>query len=134
MSPMRRRRSDPVFMGQPSPSLAKINRMTPQQLTDRIQALEVEAERISQKIKNLSNMQPRDEKRIALLTEQRERLAALQQIAKDRLAGKPPLPEHRPSSGYSGRSNIRTYRGPRTPGDFGSGGSRGYGGGRFPRR
>jgi len=88
MRPMRRKPADPMFMGEPSPSLGKIHKMNIAKLTDHIQALSREHERIGEKIKNLQHQEPRDDKRIADLTAQCKRLAALVEAGQQRLAQK----------------------------------------------
>lgn len=88
MSPMKKRRQYPMLLGEPSPSLAKIGKMNMEELKERIEALAVEKARIDEKIKNLSNMQPRDDARIESLSTQAARLTALSNAAKDRLSGK----------------------------------------------
>jgi chromosome segregation ATPase len=88
MRPMRKKRPDPVLMGEPSPSLGRINKMNMEQLRERIVVLETEAARITTRIKNLSHVQPVDESRIKILQEQIERLEVLAKAAKERLEGK----------------------------------------------
>jgi hypothetical protein len=97
MGRMKRRRSDPILMGEPSPSLARISKMDPEELHEHIAALQGERQHLITKIANLSNMQPRPDERIALLATQQARLAALIQAAQDRLSGKvvPERREHR---------------------------------------
>lgn len=110
MGRMRGKRAEPMLMGVPSPSLAKINKMNTDELVERIAALTVERERIATKIKNLSAMTPRDEARITELKTQASRLAALENVAKDRLSGK----------------NERREQREQTPGSPGNSGSVGY--------
>jgi peptidoglycan hydrolase CwlO-like protein len=86
-------------MGEPSPALTQINKMNIEQLTQRIEALEVESGHIGAKIKNLSHQQPPNDVRIAALTTQKARLAALIQVAQDRLSGKAERREQYDSGG-----------------------------------
>ena len=109
MDRMSRRRPDPILMGEPSPSLAKINRMNMQQLAERIKALETESAHLSAKIERLSQVEPRDDEKIAALTEQKARLAALADVARKRLSGKAERTEQ-----GSGRGS-RSGRYPRHP-------------------
>jgi len=75
-------------MGEPSPALSKISRMHTEKLTQYIETLNLEDERLNVKIVNLTKMTPLDEPRITELLKQRKRLSALMEAARDRLAGK----------------------------------------------
>jgi len=100
--PQRRRKpSDPVLMGEPSPALTKIARMNTEKLTEHIKTMEVEAERLKTKIKNLLNMTPPEEQRAAQLTQHRKRLEALITAARERLDGKLERAEQYKSTGYT---------------------------------
>lgn len=116
MGRMRGKRAEPMLMGVPSPSLAKINKMNTDELVERIAALGVERERIATKIKNLSAMTPRDEARITELKTQASRLTALENVAKDRLSGKNERREQREQVPGT----------PGAPGNTGNTGSVGY--------
>jgi hypothetical protein len=142
----KRRRPDPIFMGEPSPGLSKINKMNMEQLAERIATLRLESERINTKIANLSTINPPDTDRLAKLRAQGERLAALAQAAQDRLSGKMQRSQDRGNDAPGGGGGFRgsgggggNFRGSGGGGGGfrGSGGnsSGGFGGGsRFPRR
>ncbi|MCC6581609.1 MAG: hypothetical protein IT440_14345 [Phycisphaeraceae bacterium] len=83
-----RRRPDPILMGQPSPSLAKINKMNMEELKERIASLETEKGHLSHKVEQLSQKEPRDEVKITELKALMSRLGALVNVAKERLEGK----------------------------------------------
>ena len=83
-----RKPADPMLMGEPSPALTKIARMNTEKLTGHIATMQTEADRLSTKIENLSNMTPPDEQKIASLKAHRERLEALLEAAREALAGK----------------------------------------------
>lgn len=85
---MRNRRPDPVLMGEPSPSLAKMNRMNRADLALQIDRLKTEAARLVIKVENLKAHKPCPEERVKALTAQLARLAALEQAARNRLAVK----------------------------------------------
>ncbi len=122
MPPQKRRRRDPILMGLPSPSLAKINRMNSAELTEHIKALEVEAGHIRAKLEKMAAKEPVDEAHVKLLKEQLARLEALGNIAKERIAsGQADRRTPSPSRGYSSDGGSRGYGG--------GGPSRGYSGG-----
>jgi hypothetical protein len=78
----------PVFMGEPSPSLAKINTMNMVKLTEKIAQLEMELDRVGGKLKRLEVIDPKPQEKIKAVKELIERLEALKNAAADRLAGK----------------------------------------------
>lgn len=94
-----RKPREAVLMGEPSPALAKIAKMNSEKLTEYIETLEVEAERLDVKAKNLLNVTPVDEERIADLHKQRKRLDALMEVARERLSGKMERRQQRGSDG-----------------------------------
>lgn len=129
----------PLLMGLPSPSLVKMKRMTPDELTVRVDRLNQEAERLTKKIGNLKSMKPAPEERITQLNKQLERLAVLVQRYRDRLEGKPLPPDeyapqsHRPRYGTRGFTPRPRYgRGGNAPFGSSTGGGHygGFGGSR----
>lgn len=83
-----RKPADPMLMGEPSPALSKIAQMNTAKLRDYIKQNSVNAEQLKAKIEKLQAMDEPDEKRIADLTQQRQRLAILIKTAAERLQGK----------------------------------------------
>ena len=94
-------------MGEPSPALTKIARMNTEKLTEHIKTMELEAERLKTKVKNLLAMTPPDEQRAAALTQHRKRLEALLTAARERLSGKLERAEQYSSTGYSRSSGYK---------------------------
>lgn len=78
----------PILMGEPSPSLAKINTMNMAKLTEKIAMLEEEEARVGAKLKRLQAVDPLPEVKIKAVTELLARLDALKKAAAERLAGK----------------------------------------------
>jgi predicted RNase H-like nuclease (RuvC/YqgF family) len=103
-----RRQPDPILMGEPSPSLTRINRMNMRELADRIETLEREQSHLTAKIERLKAVDPPDAERIAALTTQVARLAALTDVARKRLAGKTERREQPPSN-RPNRTNRPRY-------------------------
>jgi predicted nucleic acid-binding Zn-ribbon protein len=95
-----RKPADPMLMGEPSPALTKIARMNTQKLTEHIQTMQTEADRLDTRIANLSNIDPPDEKKIAQLRSHLERLTALTEAAREHLAGKIQRRNQRSAGGY----------------------------------
>lgn len=81
-----KRKTTPILMGAPSPSLAKMKKMTMEEVAAQIEILTTEAARLSRKIEHLKIQNPIPQSRIDGLTEQIERLVVLQKTARDRLA------------------------------------------------
>lgn len=77
-----------MLMGEPSPSLAKINVMNMAKLTEKISQLEEEQKRVGAKLSRLEVVDPLPEEKIKAVKELLERLAALKEAAATRLAGK----------------------------------------------
>ena len=74
-----------MLLGEPSPSLAKMNRMNSTELTAHIQRLTTEAAHLNRKIENLKRHQPSPVEHIEQLTNQVKRLLVLEKMAADRL-------------------------------------------------
>ncbi len=77
-----------MLLGEPSPSLAKINTMNMAKLTEKIAQLEEEQTRVGAKLSRLEVVEPRPDEKIKAVKELLERLAALKEAAEKRLAGK----------------------------------------------
>lgn len=77
-----------MLMGEPSPALTKIAQMNTAKLRDYIKQISVNAEQLKTKIEKLQAADEPDEKKIADLTTQRQRLAVLIKTAAERLQGK----------------------------------------------
>ena len=78
----------PILMGEPSPSLAKINRMNTEQLQAKIVSLSKEQELVAARIMRLRAVHPVPEEKIDQLKTLLHRLEALKKIAEERLDGK----------------------------------------------
>lgn len=78
----------PILMGEPSPSLAKINTMNMAKLTEKIAMLEEEEVRVGAKLDRLKAVDPLPETKIKAVIELLARLDALKKLAAERLAGK----------------------------------------------
>ena len=78
----------PMLLGEPSPSLAKINKMNMAKLEEKIASLKVEQKSISNRLAELNAKDPPPAEKIKLAGEQLARLEALEAAASDRLAGK----------------------------------------------
>ena len=88
MRPPRRPIKHPMLMGMPSPGLTRINRMNIEELTDYLQKLSTEGDRLKLKLGELQARQEPPADRIAGLNDQIKRLDALRQVAQTRLADK----------------------------------------------
>jgi hypothetical protein len=86
MTKNQNRYSFPMLLGKPSPSLAKINRMSRPELEAQIGSLITESDRIGQKMERLNGVSPDLSDRVRDLTVLSERLAALKKAAEDRIA------------------------------------------------
>lgn len=104
---MRRKRSDPMLLGEPSPSLTKINKMPVALLGEHVKALAIERERLVAKLVNLEAHKPRPDAKIEVLKKQVARLQALEDAAKRKSEGKPILPQQPIQSQYSRRPYHR---------------------------
>jgi predicted house-cleaning noncanonical NTP pyrophosphatase (MazG superfamily) len=78
----------PMLLGEPSPSLAKINAMNMAQLTEKIASLDEELARVSAKLERLEQQDDKPEEKIKTVIELISRLKALKIIAEKRLAEK----------------------------------------------
>ena len=83
-----RRQKPPVFMGQPSPSLAKLERMNREELTQHIQRLVTERERLMTRITNLGRLTPPPQEKLENLAAQVVRIEALEKLSRQRLEQK----------------------------------------------
>jgi hypothetical protein len=77
-----------MLLGEPSPSLAKINTMNMVKLTEKIGQLEEEETRVGAKLSRLQAVDPLPETKIAAVKDLLARLDALKKAASERLAGK----------------------------------------------
>ncbi len=84
----RRRKPDPVLMGVPSPSLAKMSKMNMVDLNAQIDRLTIEGSRLASKIERLTVHKPSPVEHITQLKAQLERLEVLKKAAQERLAAK----------------------------------------------
>lgn len=84
----RRPKRDPIFMGEPSPSLASLDRLNMVGLAQRVERLGEEIARLEQKVDRLKKIDPLPQVKIDQLTQSLTRLAALKKAAQDRLAEK----------------------------------------------
>ena len=78
----------PMLLGEPSPSLAKINAMNMAKLAEKIEALKADRVHLVAKAKKLHAAEPRDEAKLKMTLDLIERLDALKAAAETRLAGK----------------------------------------------
>ncbi len=78
----------PILLGEPSPSLAKINTMNMARLTEKIAQIVEEQTRVGAKLSRLEAVDPLPEEKIKELKDLLARLAALKEAAETRLAGK----------------------------------------------
>ena len=76
------------MLGEPSPSLAKINTMNMVKLEEKISQLVEEQDRVGAKLSRLEVLDPKPEEKIQAVKELLARLAALKEVAETRLAGK----------------------------------------------
>jgi len=72
-------------MGEPSPAMAKINRMNMAALQAYIERMVAEAKRLDQRVANLEALDEPPAEKIASLRDQRQRVAALAKAAAARL-------------------------------------------------
>lgn len=98
-----RRRPDPILMGEPSPGLARINRMNIAQLAERIDRLKAEAAILAKKIERLKAQDPLPQAEINTVTVQVARLRALEKAARERMDGKSQRRDRRSPSPRSPR-------------------------------
>ncbi|MAE61782.1 MAG: hypothetical protein CMJ49_10565 [Planctomycetaceae bacterium] len=74
-----------MFLGMPSPSLARIQKMNMADLAARIERLTNEVANVEEKVKRLQQVDPRPDAKITELGALIKRLAALRNAAKDQL-------------------------------------------------
>lgn len=77
-----------MLMGEPSPSLAKINTMNMAKLAEKIAALESEQAELTARLERLKQLDPPPAKKIKTVTDLHERLVALHAAATKRLQEK----------------------------------------------
>jgi hypothetical protein len=77
-----------MLLGVPSPSLAKMNRMSASELADHIDRLDNEIKALTAKTERLEKIDPKPKDQIKTLIEQRERLNVLLRLAKERFGRK----------------------------------------------
>lgn len=82
------RRPDPMLLGRPSPSLARIGRMNIAELEQRIERLREEAAHLNRRVENLRNLEPQPFDRIEKLSMEIKRLGLLKRAARQRLEAK----------------------------------------------
>ncbi len=74
-----------MFLGMPSPSMARIQKMNMADLAARIERLTNEVANVEEKVKRLQQVDPRPDEKITELSALVKRLAALRNAAKDQL-------------------------------------------------
>ncbi|MCE9590474.1 MAG: hypothetical protein K8S99_08125 [Planctomycetes bacterium] len=84
----RKVRNDPMLLGEPSPSLAALEKMNMAKLAERAQRLTEEARLLGEKLERLKKVKPLPEEKIGLLTQSVARLVILQKAAADKLTEK----------------------------------------------
>lgn len=84
--------SEPMLLGKPSPSLAKMEIMSRDDLMVQIESLTTEASRLRRKIEHLKIQDPVPQKRIDHLARQSRRLSALTRAARERVEKVQPSP------------------------------------------
>ena len=77
-----------MLLGEPSPSLAKINTMNMAKLAEKIASLESEQAELHTRLERLKKLDPPPADKIATVTELLKRLVALQEAATKRLQDK----------------------------------------------
>lgn len=77
-----------MLMGEPSPSLTKINEMNTEKLRAKIASLLQEQDRLTVKLQRLNTQEPLPTEKIKALTDLQGRLATLQKLAQERLEQK----------------------------------------------
>lgn len=83
-----RKQPDPMLLGLPSPSLARIGRMNIEQLETHIERLKVEAERLTKRIGNLKKVKEDPDSQVGELTSALKRVGLLRRAAEKRLETK----------------------------------------------
>ena len=77
-----------MLLGEPSPSLAKINEMNIVKLTAKIASLAEEEAQLVKRLTRLNELDPPPADKIQTVTDLLKRLVALKAAAEERLAGK----------------------------------------------
>ncbi len=77
-----------MLLGEPSPSLAKINEMNMAKLEVKIAALTEEETQLNKRLGHLNELDPPPADKVKIVTDQLQRLVALKAAAAERLAGK----------------------------------------------
>ena len=129
---MARNKPDPILLGLPSPSLRKISRMNDEELTEHIERLVGEATHIRNRMEALKAKDPVPAEHLDMLQKQLDRLSTLEQIGRDKLAGKTsplldqqperPRTSHRPTRGFRHRGGSPRATKPGSPGATSSSG------------
>ena len=78
----------PVFLGEPSPSLAKINTMNMVKLEAKMQSLAAERTQLAARLEKLNSLESPPQDKIQAVTDLQVRLDALKDVVAKRLAGK----------------------------------------------
>lgn len=118
-----RKTKHPIIDGLPSPSAAKMARMTVAELEEHINKLNAESGHLTKRIERLEAKQPPDTESLNLLRAQDARLQVLLELAKQKLTDKREGRDRPISQG------SRPYRSGGRPYGGSGGGGRGYGGG-----
>ncbi|MCC6679735.1 MAG: hypothetical protein IT445_02425 [Phycisphaeraceae bacterium] len=84
----RRGNAPPIFLGEPSPSLGKINAMNMAKLEAKIASIDQEVARLTQRLEKLKQYHTPPQAKMKAIAELLDRLGALRKAAADRLAGK----------------------------------------------
>ena len=82
--PQRRPKEFPMFMGLPSPSLARINRMSQERLRTHVESLQRESIHILNKLERLKTITPSPTEKMDAMILLLARLRGLEKIARDR--------------------------------------------------
>lgn len=101
----RKSRNYPNFLGQPSPSLAKLQKMNPAQLAEHVERLGTERQRLADKISRLQATRSPDPQRLSTLNSQLSRLQALERVAKQRMTERSAPRPH--GGSYGRRAGLR---------------------------
>ena len=86
--PQGQKEEPPMLLGEPSPSLAKINAMNMVKLESKIAQLIIEQKLVSERLEKLKARDPQPEEQIARTRYQLDRLAVLETATRQRLSDK----------------------------------------------
>tara|TARA_Y100000588_G_scaffold85372_1_gene90525 strand:+ start:2283 stop:2729 length:447 start_codon:yes stop_codon:yes gene_type:complete len=86
--PIAKPKDPPLLLGEPSPSLAKINTMNMVKLEAKIAELVTEQTALNKRIARLEALDQRPDEQLERTGQQLERLKVLEKAARERLAGK----------------------------------------------